>query len=905
MTDFKLSCCQLLERYPLHHYRVLSETGRASLSVLLVGSGPHMETILHQVLCGGQLLDTTLRVIVVDPLAAAAADALLQRAPDLGRSVSVFQDGQPLTAPDGPVLAELRFETADLHPEAMLDVLLSWPECTYVIISTGESGQNQALADVCLQLAAAPGTLIGYVDGEELVADARCIGADRGDSYHESLENIAFNLHYAYAKTWNERETFDQILLDFQLPYNYTANMQAAIHIREKLACCGIETQDPKQAAAQFMRLMEERPELVERLTALEHHRWMMDKLLQGYRQAEHCDLFYSGPGVTTHSDAEKWHCCLVPCDDTGKSRLTAADWRAEQPRPELDPLDRLSLQVHRKCGELAQANRPQIDELLHAIRSASPALQREETSHQLELAVCQMWQQKRSAIPLYRRELQTLRTAAGGKAVLLARLLDQLETALAPLEEYISFKDYKSSARLMIRMIPFALTHQKKPVLLKVMAEQEAVSLFSAWQLEPDALVLLGCASSIAELTRLRARADNISCFLTSSHMPLMPAYHIFVPEHMDGVRKSERGLFRGWNCALHPVANWTLDGLTEALTQALASIHGSYLDVTGGEPLLASAAQAYARRAGMPVFYSRDGKLRDLWNAQEVVYPAPAKGITVREMFALSGAVLEDSESGKLTDLSTQYRALWKTAWSIPHWALFCTSIAQAYRNALKQASAPLYVRDMSLEGEHSEEYGQALKAMAEEGFLHDLVIDGRDERCSFQLASKEILACIQLSGTVLEYYIYYSALLDGHFDDVEMGWQFLHSSGDGSARNEIDVICTKGMTSLFISAKMLGLSQLVGKRANNHLNYILYEISLLADRFGLHAKPVLAAPAVEQFQTNPETGLRELSNTVKAALTRGVYLLGKECFQQDAIGQILDRIAAGQEDWCQFLR
>lgn len=65
-----------------------------------------------------------------------------------------------------------------------------------------------------------------------------------------------------------------------------------------RLSCCGIDAAEPAEAAARFARLMEEQPEIVDRLAALEHRRWVMDKLLQGYRQIDNFDLLYSGPPV-------------------------------------------------------------------------------------------------------------------------------------------------------------------------------------------------------------------------------------------------------------------------------------------------------------------------------------------------------------------------------------------------------------------------------------------------------------------------------------------------------------------------------------------------------------------------------------------------------------------------------
>ena len=77
------------------------------------------------------------------------------------------------------------------------------------------------------------------------------------------------------------------------------------------------------------------------------------------------------------------------------------------------------------------------------------------------------------------------------------------------------------------------------------------------------------------------------------------------------------------------------------------------------------------------------------------------------------------------------------------------------------------------------------------------------------------------------------------------------------------------------------------------------------MLADRFGINAKAVLAMPEIDQFRLNETTHRREFSPEVKTAYRRGVYLLGKECFEDGVLGEVLDRIADGRDDWCDFLK
>lgn len=140
-----------------------------------------------------------------------------------------------------------------------------------------------------------------------------------------------------------------------------------------------------------------------------------------------------------------------------------------------------------------------------------------------------------------------------------------------------------------------------------------------------------------------------------------------------------------------------------------------------------------------------------------------------------------------------------------------------------------------------------------------------------------------------------------MDASFTDVDIGFKYKHGSSPDAPENELDVICTKGSKSLFISCKMKTASLFDDDK--NLLNYICYEIRLQAELFGVNAKPVIVAPSLPQFIKNGETW--EISAEVKKASRRGVYLIGKECLTKDNLGLVLENIIFGKDDWCKFLK
>ena len=1009
MSDFRLHCYRLLQQYPLVKFRRTIAKDHYELRVLLIGSCKHMETIFREILVNGQLLDTDLYLTVMAKNAVTQAKALLSKATEIKNYVRVSCDGKELNVPGaGPIYADIKYLSFGKDEFASEQFLRNVSEekdagCHYVVVSTGNSVRNRNCAEA-LSSVFETGDVISYVQNkkpeESIAADADIFvfGYGKKAACPERLEDIAYNLHYSYMKASNDRASNKRIRETFAEPYNYISNLEAAIHIQEKLECCGIDTSDNYAAAERFAKLMEEEPIVVNRLAALEHRRWMTEKMVNGFVMVPDLRKIYNGPNVTTHNSSEKWHVCLVPCDET--SEITPGDWKSDTVNPQLDPLDQISLRIHRKCGEIVDANRELIEEQIAVIKDTAERLFRDNGTvlramRSLDLAVSQMLQGKKSAMPIYEGNLQTLLKEISMPDVPTSSYLHQsltaLNDALAPLKEYISCKDYKNQDRILVRQIPFALTHKKQLNLIKLLAQNETDSVFSTCRLEPNLSAFVSVVATHDDYLRVREQISNISRFLQMSYPSIAREYHIILKNDLMAEHFEKIIAIEPESIKIYAVDRIDYNAVSRELADIAKRLHANYIDVTNGSSMLMTCASC----AGVPLIACESGRLVDIKNAPEIRYPVPEKVITVKEMFNLSGAVLvEDSDSSVLSDLSGRYKELFEISKNASDWNDFCQYVATYYKNNSKREEdlpelvpgakrvnkkislhtdvaaamtpvfeklaehnyiynliqtrvmagqrtvsfeiagkktgenvrrilhqciiaytptmtykvtfsgqkptitcADLSVRDMYLPEDKREEYKQTLRRLANNNLLIDCVFDSDQQKCSFQFASKDILDVIQLSGKVLEYYIYYSALLDAHFDDVEMGWHFQHSSAEGSAANELDIICTRGISSLFISAKNVS--------PNNNLKYYIYEISLLSDRFGINAKPVLAMPKVNQFEISAATGEKEFSKEVKAAYTRGVYLLGKECFEDGALGEVLDRIAVGRDDWCDFLK
>ena len=976
-TDPKAAICDLLQRYPLYRFRK-EQVGQYLLRVLISVKKEDLPAVLSQILPCGQLLDTRLEVAICG----GDLDDLLTSAPDLRRFVGIegmddiFETAQPLaclTFPRDP--SAICRENWD-YVLTCSDPL--WPfDPEQLVAVMDDSGVCATFPDQRTGIVSAP------------LSKA-------------ALEQIAFNTHYGYQKYNAPRATLSEIEASCNNEYNSSSTLTNVMHMRSKLACCGILDDDLPTAASRFAACMKDHPEIVGRLAVVEHNRWIMEKVLKGFRLPEDPGQYFRKADDTTHSEKDHWHVCLLPCDYS--NRLTADDWRAApgRCRSELDPLDRMSLDVHHKCREIAEEYREDIFEDLASckrnIEKHSGALDKAAALAHLSSmhsAVSHMYQKKRIATYRFDQSKKALlNMLEGDDSKPAKRVRENIkridEDYLKPLREYIIDKDYKELDYLMVQQIPFALTRKKQPVLVKFFDSGSNDCQFAPWQMEPRAVTYLGFVHDASQLPALEERAKHIRSFLRYSCNEVQDEYHVLAAP---GVAVNG---FDG-TIQLHSLSSAAPEAIEDVLEEILGRQQIDYMEMTGLCPALSVAAPRYATRKNIGIFYVDDCHMRSISNAEELEYPAPLKGITVREMFDQNGALWGGCESAEMSDLSNVYRDFWNVSRSAADWDQFCKFISEAYKSQTAADKYPLYsddptadsrertvtlnaqvlnrllpiIREMEeqqylsgvrmkwivgdtmeltfqirgtrkregklpadrlaeqleeisanhttetiydikwsgnkpeiqvknlkmekaiLPSDRKDEYRQLLEKLNYAGVITGLRFDG--DAATFEFTTDEFLFSLRNSGKVLEYYLYYTALQKCHFDDAEVSWIFYHSDKENSAKNELDVICTRGTTSLFISAKYVKSKRFEG---TDFLNHVCYEVSNLADAFGIHAAKVLAAPNVPQFEDG------NLGSSVRHALSRGVYLLGDQCFEGDNLSRVLDRIADGAEDWCQFL-
>ena len=257
------------------------------------------------------------------------------------------------------------------------------------------------------------------------------------------------------------------------------------------------------------------------------------------------------------------------------------------------------------------------------------------------------------------------------------------------------------------------------------------------------------------------------------------------------------------------------------------------SVLDITGGTDAVLFAAGLLSAESAIPVItYSRkENKFYNIRNAPfcddlpcDVCY-------TVEDCFLMAGGSMRPGRvdnsilSDYLDDIEPFFRVYLKHR---RPWTKIVTFIQRVSPADSEGRFSLLVSGGYTVKGERAARISapeDALRDLESIGFLSDLEIVP-EESVSFRFRDAQIRTWLRDVGSVLELYIYKACLDTGLFQDVitsaVVDW-------DGSGRqnavtNELDVMCTRGITPVFISCKTCDVK-----------TEALNELAILRDRFG----------------------------------------------------------------------
>ena len=310
--------------------------------------------------------------------------------------------------------------------------------------------------------------------------------------------------------------------------------------------------------------------------------------------------------------------------------------------------------------------------------------------------------------------------------------------------------------------------------------------------------------------------------------------------PDGVDGDKRIHRQLRTYFRArGLEPemvffrVNVYNSQAVLELLLRTVEQYPDCAMDITGGTDAVLFAAGLLSARREIPVFtYSRKrNKYYDICNAPFAANLPCDVRFSVEDCFRMAGGSMR---TGRVeNEILYRYRDDYEPFFRLylkhrQDWTRIVTYFQRLSQTA-PEAPIPLEVSGpYEVKGERASRISApdaALWDLVEIGFIRDLRIV-QDERVSFAFRDRQIRAWLRDVGSVLELYVYKACLDTGLFDDVRtsavVDWE--EDKRDNAVTNELDVMCTQGVTPVFISCKTCDVK-----------TEALNELAVLRDRFG----------------------------------------------------------------------
>ncbi len=695
----------ILDKYPL--FRYFGEKG--DIHVLCLGSGKFVNRMILSMISTGQMIGRKLFIHVVSADAEDYKQRLIAKTPTLTEYAD-FGDEQ---IPEENKYVTFTFDTvADLNRE---DVYSKIAEkygdlCRYIVISLGANNNNISLAR---RFACAVGgvsskkTIIHYYMAADCAVNIRsdtdesivpehvqvipfgkCLASFAKDVH--ALGRKAFRVHYLYEKLYDHSIAKETALKHFmEKDYNIRSSLAAAVHIDYKLESIGISTADPKKMkkARQYIEKHQQKvvqdynkkvltmckdPDGNEKHTPcfnellwLEHKRWMMFMIADGYRLATEKDhRKYSFRKVNGSFNAAfkcidedvKTHHSLVPSDVHGL-RLPAdhREWDKYKTAEEIeesdyDALDRASLTVHRiardrtnnknTIGKIRSIVDYELGEVVEGLCEKAESSESTDCNVRNLINEYEYFKEWIGNVLIHKNpsglneKLKKLQNCFALFGENISEIVTELRNELAIFVEYQKYTDYKAPDRTIIENLLW-VKYDKDVTLLKAASSSVKSNVLSALIIEPRKLVFLGDEQPLYVAEFFEKHGNNTKVCLEK--------------------------------CGLHSVSE-VLSGLTNIVE---AESYGNYvIDVTDGHPFLVLAACQIAQKySNVGVIYC-DPCEGDCYGAVTITnimnYPyAPVHrlktSISASEVFELYGGKEKSDEDSYMFGLDAYMEKLW----------------------------------------------------------------------------------------------------------------------------------------------------------------------------------------------------------------------------------------------------
>lgn len=907
MDSNMLAAQMLLYNRPLYKYIGRDEV---DMNVLVLGWNEFSEKFVDQCLQAGQMDSHFLNITILLSDAEANREQYLSKRPALSQFVNI---NGSLTDKEIEIYAILDFTEFDIDgvtkagreeaADRIMDILSEAPDekYHYFIISMDQGQQNRRIAEILKEVADEfmPSDIctIHYVDNDhgddstiEGMLAVRTESLAAGASIDPELERMAYNAHLV----WDDAINGDALaeLQRFRADaYNYLASVELALSVKYKLADLGIYSENHDSAAGEFWDALQkdENQELVNRVIALEHRRWVINMVCQGWTAPKTEDrLKYYDECIEKRSVkniADHIHPCIVRSTtatplSTGLYANDKNAWDIKNAERDeiLDELDLMSVELHRKMQQRANAYRKSNPMEKGVIADTGSWLKTNENEK-----ICREWERFVFCIKnildgswayskqydRYRNRFRASLDPEDEKRGYVENQLKRISEDLWPVIEANMYRDYKKYDEVLVKRIPFILTYNihlslamafRTSSSLNTMNDNVFRNVASATVIKPEKITYLLFLEDDARRDIIRQMIQMARKYMTGKGINCQLNFLITGQNSVHGNayqkwkkcfdRLQETGCICGYQFKL-------VDSDQEAVDYWAEELEKINIDLFDGTTNLFQSM--YANSALLQViqehypYFEFDGRNKTFKRNRDCRFLSYIEDHTylgIEEMFGLLGA--EDMEYNYPL-LGNEYLNLWniyigrnrgkKNRWkdnvrySVKCWNVMCDTLENFTELYPNKEVINLDELQQSYRGyQRWNDILNIIRELAGENGGKQYLIPEKEngKMIAFRYSTADIKSVLTKAGDILEIYTYFRVCEKGYFDDVACGYRFRWE--EEKVNNELDLVLTKGFQSLIVECK-----------ARSKLDQNFYfKLNSLVDMFGVGAHKVLLTTA-----------------------------------------------------------
>ena len=473
-----LSLLYHLYRHPLYDW---VPHGSDSLHVMILGFGNYGQAFLDSCLQAGQMNGIHLCVTVISNDCLKDMDIYLSSRPAFASAkgrTGFFSVGENAVEND---YASITFAVRDIPQKGSLknvvsNIINEYGAAHYLFIALGDDQQNRKLANSFSRVLGLERCSVNFVTEKEDrrnngIGNVVCMEQDiTQESDYQELERMAFNSHLLWKNHLNiDMERARNEFLD---RYYYRSSISNAIGIKYRLHDLGLSLEDPEETARQYLAEIRKDPNQRVMLMTMEHRRWNVEKICEGYTPIT--DLGFCLTGKTKDT-VNKKHICLVrsrcetPLQDDPWKDPSKWDMATTEELMSLDELDRLSVQLHQTY--MARANEVRnssalFDDIIKKLESLSDKSRTTRVAFSEWITVISLLGNgaRNSAedyAHLTERLKETFAELPAHEQDEAVRLLETVDERFHLLLNSTARKDWKKIDERLVEGIPFILTYR------------------------------------------------------------------------------------------------------------------------------------------------------------------------------------------------------------------------------------------------------------------------------------------------------------------------------------------------------------------------------------------------------------------------------------------------------------